>query len=102
MEIFRNASYAYQVLGRDETIRRKYDSKYTSNDYLDALENVGTATSDLLVPLTMEIAVPLLNMTAQAIGSFAIPFLKNAFAQVFDTIHANKYNKIVYGFIFMY
>lgn len=70
------------MLGRDEKLRRSYDAKYVAKDYLDALESVGMATSDLLVPLTMEIAVPLLNMTAQAIGNVAIPFLKNAFEQV--------------------
>lgn len=82
LAIFRNASRAYQILGRDEKTRLEYDSKYNTRLYLAnigvVLEEVGT---EVIKPLAMDVAVPLINMTMQSIGSFAFPFFKDAFEQ---------------------
>jgi len=72
--LFRNASYAYQVLGRDPKLRSEYDSKYLSRVYLSVLEDVGT---EVLRPLAMDVAVPLINFTAQALGSLFIPVFQS-------------------------
>eukprot|EP01035_Chromulina_nebulosa_P021659 gene21659-28027_t len=78
LELFRNASYAYQILGRDNKTRKEYDSKYQTKVYLDAIEDVGNG---LIIPLAMEVAVPLINMSVQAIGSIAVPLIKDTFEQ---------------------
>lgn len=52
--------------------------QHSTKEYLTTLESIGT---DILVPLTMEIAVPLINHTANAIGSFAMPIIMDAFEQ---------------------
>lgn len=78
LEIYRNASYAYQILGKDEKLRREYDQKYQTKVYLDVLGDVGTG---VIVPLAMDVAVPLINMTAQAVANWAFPLLKDGFEQ---------------------
>jgi len=78
LELFRNASYAYQILGRDNKTRKEYDSKYQTKVYLDAIEDVGNG---LIIPLAMEVAIPLINMSVQAIGSIAVPLIKDTFEQ---------------------
>ena len=75
---FRNATYAYQVLGRDEKARAMYDRKIDTQTYLTVLEEVGT---DIIVPLAREVAVPLLNFTLNSISSFAMPILRDVFEQ---------------------
>jgi len=72
---FRNASHAYQVLGRDPKLRAEYDSKYLSRMYLSVLEDVGT---EVLRPLAMDVAVPLINFTARALGSFLKPVIESS------------------------
>ena len=78
IHIFRNASYAYQILGKDEKMRASYDRKIDTQAAITVLEEVG---NDILKPLAMEVAVPLLNLTMRSIGSFAIPFLRDVFEQ---------------------
>lgn len=75
---FRNATYAYQVLGRDEKSRAMYDRKIDTQTYLTVLEGVGT---DIIVPLAREVAVPLINFTLNSITSFAMPILRDVFEQ---------------------
>jgi len=75
---FRNATYAYQVLGRDEKARAMYDRKIDTQTYLTVLEEVGT---DIIVPLAREVAVPLINFTLNSISSFAMPILRDVFEQ---------------------
>ena len=78
MYVFRNASRAYSILGRDEKLRAEYDSKYNTMKYLSALEDYG---SEVVIPLARDVAVPLINITVQSIGSFAKPFFRDAFEQ---------------------
>lgn len=78
MYAFRNASYAYKILGRDRRTRAEYDSKLKSKSYFDVLEEV---SSDVIAPLAMGVAVPLLNLTVQSISSFAFPFIRDAMEQ---------------------
>jgi hypothetical protein len=53
------------VLGRDEKLRRAYDRSIKSRQYFDVIEEVG---SEVIMPLAFDVAVPLINMTARAIG----------------------------------
>ena len=46
--------------------------------YRNVLEEVG---NDVIKPLAFGVALPLINLTFQSIGSFAVPFLKNAYEQ---------------------
>jgi len=73
--LFRNASHAYQILGKDPQTRAEYDRQSNAQMYLQVLEDVGT---DVLKPFAMDVAVPLINLTAQALTSFFNPFLKSA------------------------
>ena len=75
---FRNASYAYKVLGRSEKTRSDYDSKYRTKLYIESMDQL---SRDVIAPFAMEVAMPLLNMTVRGIGSFAVPFFKDAFEQ---------------------
>ena len=76
--LFRNASYAYQILGKDEKTRNEYDRKVNTEIYLNVLEDVG---NDLIKPLAMDVAVPLINFTVNSITSFALPMIKNMYEQ---------------------
>eukprot|EP00597_Dinobryon_sp_UTEXLB2267_P002153 CAMPEP_0170061820 /NCGR_PEP_ID=MMETSP0019_2-20121128/3254_1 /TAXON_ID=98059 /ORGANISM="Dinobryon sp., Strain UTEXLB2267" /LENGTH=405 /DNA_ID=CAMNT_0010267765 /DNA_START=914 /DNA_END=2131 /DNA_ORIENTATION=- len=79
LNIFRNASYAYKVLGKDRKTRLNYDSEYSSGkSYLDVLEAV---SNDVIGPLAMGVAVPLINLTMQSISAFAFPFIRDAVEQ---------------------
>lgn len=92
IHVFRNASYAYQILGRDEKTRELYDSKLKTRIYLNVLEEVGT---EVIKPLAMEVAVPLINMTVQSIGNIAIPFFRDAIEQstaVFQAAFNEEYS----------
>lgn len=75
--LFRNSSRAYQIL-KDDQLRAAYDRKIGVSRYLDFIEEVGT---EVIKPLAMEVAVPLINMTVQSIGTFAVPFIRDAFDQ---------------------
>jgi len=77
-QIFRNASRAYQILGKNEKTRQLYDNQYKAKMYLNVVEEVG---AEVLVPLARDVAMPLINMTVKSIGSFAIPFFRDAFEQ---------------------
>ncbi len=95
IHIFRNASYAYQILGRDEKTRELYDAKLKTRIYLNVLEEVGT---EVIRPLAMEVAVPLINMTVQSIGNIAIPFFRDAIEQstaVFQAAFNEEYSDTV-------
>ena len=78
LSLFRNATYAYQILGKDEKSRAAYDRKLDAQSYMDALEGVG---NDFIKPLAMDIAVPLLNLTFRSVKSIAFPFLRDVFEQ---------------------
>jgi DnaJ-class molecular chaperone len=74
LSLFRNATYAYQILGKDDESRAKYDRRIDAQSYMDALEGVGSA-------IAMEVAVPLLNLTFQSMKTIAIPFFRDFFEQ---------------------
>jgi len=76
IQVFRNASRAYQILGKNEKTRQLYDNQYKAQMYFNVLEEVGT---EVMVPLARDVAMPLINMTVKSIGSFAIPFFRDAF-----------------------
>eukprot|EP01041_Mallomonas_annulata_P001602 gene1602-3094_t len=78
LEIFRNASYAYKILGKDPKLRREYDSSLQTKQFVEVMREVG---SEIVYPLTMDVAVPLINMTFKSIGAVAIPFFRDAFEQ---------------------
>lgn len=78
LELYRNASYAYKVLYKDQELRRLYDSNYATQQIVDVIGEVG---SEVVVPLAMEVAVPLINLTMKSISSFAFPFIRDAFEQ---------------------
>ena len=78
LEIFRNSSYAYKVLGKDPQTRKEYDESMQTKEFVDIMREVG---NEIVVPLTMDVAVPLLNMTFNVIGSVAVPFFRNVFEQ---------------------
>ena len=83
--MFRNASYAYKVLGRDEKTRAEYDAKYRALIYIDVVEQLGR---DVFKPLAMEVAMPLINMTVRSIGKLAVPFFKDAVEQSTEAYRA--------------
>ena len=87
--IFRNASYAYQVL-KDNKSRAAYDSELRTTEYVTILEEVG---SKVLKPLAVEVALPLLNYTLRGIGNFAIPFLKDTMETSNTVIQEGKFMK---------
>lgn len=76
--IFRNASYAYAVLAKNPKQKSAYDAKYNTNFYLNIIGEVG---NEVIRPLAMDVAIPLLNLTMQSIGSFAVPLFRDAFEQ---------------------
>jgi DnaJ-class molecular chaperone len=75
---FRNASYAYKILGKSEQTRSDYDSRYRTKQYIDTFDQL---SRDVITPFAMEVAIPLINQTFRGIGAFAAPFLKDAFEQ---------------------
>ena len=75
---FRNASYAYKVLGRSEQTRSEYDSRYRTRQYIDSIDQL---SRDVIAPFAMDVAMPLIDLTVRGIGSFAVPFLKDAYEQ---------------------
>jgi len=75
---FRNASYAFKILGKSEQTRSDYDSKYRTKQYIESLDQL---SRDVITPFAMEVAIPLINQTFRGLSSFAVPFLKDAFEQ---------------------
>ena len=78
LSLFRNASYAYKILGRDEKTRAEYDAKYRTLMYIDVASQL---SRDVFKPLAMEVAMPLINMTMRGISRLAVPFFKDAYEQ---------------------
>ena len=62
--MFRNASYAYKILGNK---RRARDTESVTSTFVTALSVVGT---DIVIPITREIALPLLVSSLRGIGYF--------------------------------
>ena len=87
LEIFRNASHAYKVLGKDKRQREIYDAQ----DFGKAMVDV---TSSVVVPLARDVALPLLNITIRGIGYFAKPIIRD----VFEQTNAVYKGKIVFIF----
>jgi len=61
--------------------------------FVDLLEEVGT---EIMMPLAMEVAVPLINLTVKSIGSFAMPYLRDAYEQsvaIFQAAFDNDKNE---------
>ena len=75
---FRNASHAYKVLGRSEQTRSEYDSRYRTRQYIDSIDQL---SRDVIAPFAMDVAMPLIDLTVRGIGSFAVPFFKDAYEQ---------------------
>jgi len=55
-----------------------------------------------MMPLAMEVAVPLINLTVKSIGSFAMPYLRDAYEQsvaifqaAFDNDKKNEQNPTI-------
>ena len=78
LETFRNASYAYKILGKDDRSRSDYDKALASKQFIDVLGEVG---SEIVIPLAMDVAVPLLNITMSSIKSFAFPYINDLYQQ---------------------
>ena len=78
LEVFRNASYAYKILGKDKNMREKYDGEQLTNEFVTAL---GEVTSDIVIPLARDVAFPLLNFTVRGIGNFAKPIIRDVVEQ---------------------
>lgn len=75
---FRNATYAYQILGKDEKARLAYNRKLDAQSYMNALEDVG---NDIIKPLAMDVAVPIFQMVTYSVGKFAFPLIRDVFEQ---------------------
>ena len=89
----RNASYAYKILGRNSQSRHDYDNTVNTKVFIDLLEEVGT---EIMMPLAMEVAVPLINLTVKSIGSFAMPYIRDAYEQsiaIFQAAFDNEKNE---------
>jgi curved DNA-binding protein CbpA len=69
---FRNASYAYKVLGRDVRSRADYDAVYKTKRYIKAMDR---AIDDVILPWASVVAAPIINKTISA----AVPFLRDAY-----------------------
>jgi curved DNA-binding protein CbpA len=74
--IFRNASYAYSILGKSPKTRSQYDAKLKSKIYGRRIGEIG---NDVILPFAKDVALPLLNFTINSIGTFAKPLLRNAY-----------------------
>lgn len=85
LELFRNASHAYKILGKDQKFRSNYDYVLNAENFANALSEVG---SDIVFPLAREVAVPLLNVTVRGIGQIATPFVRNLIEQSKSAIDA--------------
>lgn len=88
--IFRNASYAYSILGKSSKARAKYDSELRSKIYGNLIGEIG---NDVFLPLAKDVALPLLNFTINSIGYFAGPILRNAYESttaVFEAVNSEE------------
>ena len=75
--IYQNASYAYNVLGRDSKKRNEYDMKLEADDFILSLGEVGKGVTGLAVPLinrTFTTAMPLMRDVLD-LGSAAVDAL---------------------------
>eukprot|EP01040_Poterioochromonas_malhamensis_P010611 gene10611-11553_t len=84
--LYRNASHAYKILGKDPKRRAEYDAKYKTKRYIGLLEQVGT---EVLQPLTTGVAIPLVNLTVQTISSTAVPLIQDLFEQSASALKEN-------------
>ena len=76
--MFRNASHAYNILGRDKRRRAEYDATLLSRDYKSAW---GEFTNDFVQPFARGVVIPLLNYTLRSIEYVAIPLARMAINQ---------------------
>lgn len=72
--LFRNASRAYQILGKDKKTRDIYDQRFSTDMYIQAFEEL---SSTVMKPLAMDVALPLLNLTARTLSGMAMPFFRD-------------------------
>lgn len=75
--LYQNASYAYNVLGRDSKKRSEYDMKLEADDFIMSLGEVGKGVTELAVPLinrTFTTAMPLMRDVFD-LGSAAVDAL---------------------------
>ena len=71
---YQNASYAYNILGRDSKKRSEYDMKLEADDFIVSLGEVGKGVTELAVPLinrTFTTAIPLMRDVLD-LGSAAV------------------------------
>lgn len=85
LELFRNASYAYKILGKDTTTRSNYDYTLGAEKFATALSEVG---SDVVIPLARDVALPLINMTVRGISSIAKTLGRDIYEQSKSVIEA--------------
>jgi curved DNA-binding protein CbpA len=77
LEIYRNASYAYQILGKDERTRAKYDRDGSAMLMVEGLVDL----SSIFMPLATEVAVPLVKAGVAGVSKVALPFLSDMIEQ---------------------
>ena len=69
LEVFRNATYAYKTLVRDDR-----GLLISAETFINSIGEVG---EEVLMPLATEVALPLLNMTVRGIGGAAKPLVED-------------------------
>ena len=72
---FRNASYAYSVLGKDPTRRAEYDAKLKADDATNTFKSY-------IIPFTQQVAIPFVNFTIRKIGSITLPIMRTVLWQI--------------------
>jgi DnaJ-class molecular chaperone len=94
LELFRNASYAYKILGKDKATRSNYDYTLGAEKFATALSEVG---SDVVIPLARDVALPLINMTVRGIRSIAKAFGRDIYEQsksVIDAVSSEEISNV--------
>ena len=74
LSLFRNASYAYKILGRDEGTRAEYDNKLKTIRYIDAVDQF---SREVIAPFATEIAIPLIKLTVKGVASLTAPIVND-------------------------
>ena len=69
LEVFRNATYAYKVLVKDDKALL-----LSAESFVNSIGEVG---EDVFMPLATEVALPLLNLTVRGIGGVAKPLVQD-------------------------
>ena len=68
LSIFRNATYAYKILAKDEKAKSHYDLRYNTDRYFSVIEKIGDG---IMKPIVEDIVVPLLRQSLKSVGTSA-------------------------------